>query len=209
MTTTDASQANRLRVLVASDPQDRLAKLATLVISLGHDVIATHVQVDDVGLETARTQPDVAVVALGQNSENASELIERVVEETACPVVALLREPGHGFAVEVGQAGVFAYVSDGDGQEPADSIEIVLRRFAEFRELERALKRRAITERARGILMERHAVNEEQAFGMLRDEARRTHSLLVDTAQSIIDGKLRTADLRIAEAALELGASRD
>ena len=120
-----------------------------------------------------------------------------------------LREPGHGFVIEVAQAGVFAYVNDGGGQEPEDSIEIVLRRFAEFRDLERALKRRAITERARGILMERHGVNEEQAFGMLRDEARRTHSLLVDTAQLIINGKLRTADLRIAEAALELGAPGD
>ena len=94
MTTADASQTNRLRVLVASEPRDRLAKLAALVISLGHDVIATHVQVSDVGPETARTQPDVAVVALGQNPEHALDLIERVVEETACPVVALCASRG-------------------------------------------------------------------------------------------------------------------
>jgi hypothetical protein len=41
--------------------------------------------------------------------------------------------------------------------------------------------------------MERHAVDEERAFQMLRDQARRTQSLLVVTAQSILDGT-RLAD---------------
>lgn len=42
--------------------------------------------------------------------------------------------------------------------------------------------------------MERHAVDEERAFQMLRDHARRTQSVLVDTAQSIIDGTLSTQE---------------
>jgi AmiR/NasT family two-component response regulator len=48
--------------------------------------------------------------------------------------------------------------------------------------------------RAKGILMERHAVDEERAFQLLRDQARRTQSLLVDTAQSIIEGMPLTAN---------------
>ena len=66
---------------------------------------------------------------------------------------------------------------------------------AEFRDLEGAFKRRTITERAKGILMERHSVDEERAFQMLRDHARRTQSMLVDAAQSIIDGTLSTQEL--------------
>jgi response regulator NasT len=38
--------------------------------------------------------------------------------------------------------------------------------------------------------MERHAIDEERAFAMLRDHARRTQTRLVDTAQSIVDGHL-------------------
>jgi response regulator NasT len=72
----------------------------------------------------------------------------------------------------------------------ANSIEIVLRRFADYRDLEGAFKRRAITERAKGILMERHGLDEERAFEMLREHARRTQTRLVDTAQSIVDGHL-------------------
>jgi AmiR/NasT family two-component response regulator len=45
---------------------------------------------------------------------------------------------------------------------------IVLRRFTEYRDLEGAFGRRAGTERAKGILMERHSVDDTGAFEMLR-----------------------------------------
>jgi AmiR/NasT family two-component response regulator len=185
---------NRLRVLVANERQDRLAVVAAVVAGLGHDVIAPQIEVSDVGPVTAREQPDVAFVGLGASSQHALELIEQIVHEAACPVVALLHEPDPGFVVEAARRGIFAYITDGDPQEWQNSIEIVLRRFAEFRDLEGAFKRRAITERAKGILMERHAVDEERAFQMLRDHARNTQTVLVETAQSIIDGRLLTKE---------------
>ena len=37
--------------------------------------------------------------------------------------------------------------------------------------------------------MERHAVDEERAFQMLRNHARRTQTVLVETAEAMIDGK--------------------
>jgi response regulator NasT len=153
-------------------------------------VLAPQIEVSEVGPVTAREQPDVAFVGLGESSEHALELIEQIVHEAACPVVALLHAPDPGFVVEAAKRGVFAHITDGDPQEWQNSIEIVLRRFAEFRDLEGAFKRRSITERAKGILMERHTVDEDRAFEMLRNHARRTQTRLVDTAQSIIDGYL-------------------
>jgi AmiR/NasT family two-component response regulator len=185
---------NRLRVLVANERQDRLADVAALVEGLGHDVIAPQIEVSEVGPVTAREHPDVAFVGLGASSEHALRLIEQIVHEAACPVVALLHEPDPGFVVEAARRGVFAHITDGDPQEWQNSIEIVLRRFAEFRDLEGAFKRRTITERAKGMLMERHAVDEERAFQMLRDHARRTQTVLVETAQSIVDGKPLTEE---------------
>jgi len=190
MSTADAATVNRLRVLVANERQDRLVHVAALVAGLGHEVIAPQIEVSEVGPVTAREQPDVAFVGLGESSQHVLELIEQIVHEAACPVVALLHSPDPEFVVEAARRGIFAYITDGEPQEWQNSIEIVLRRFAEFRDLEGAFKRRTITERAKGILMERHAVDEERAFQMLRDSARRTQSMLVDTAQSIIDGTL-------------------
>jgi response regulator NasT len=65
-------------------------------------------------------------------------------------------------------------------------MDIALRRFAEYHALEGAFGRRALTERAKGVLMERHSIDEEQAFNMLRDEARRTQRKLIDVAQAVV-----------------------
>ena len=189
-----AREVPRLRVLVANERQDRLADVAALVAGLGHEVIAPQIEVTEVGQVTAREQPDVALVGLGESSQHALELIEQIVHEAACPVVALLHAPDPDFVLEAARRGIFAYITDGEPQEWQNSIEIVLLRFAEFRDLEGAFKRRTITERAKGILMERHAVDEERAFQIIRDHARGTHSMLVDTAQSIIDGTLQTQE---------------
>ncbi len=180
----------KLRVLVANERQDRLADVAAIVAGLGHEVIAPQIEVTEVGAVTAREQPDVAFVGLGQSSVHALELIEQIVHEAACPVVTLLHAPDPDFVLEAAKRGVFAYITDGEPQEWQNSIEIVLRRFAEYRDLEGAFARRSITERAKGILMERHSIDEERAFAMLRDQARRTQSKLVETAQAIIDGYL-------------------
>jgi response regulator NasT len=64
----------------------------------------------------------------------------------------------------------------------------VLRRFAEYHDLEGAFSRRAVTERAKGILMERHSVDEATAFEMLRSESRSANRKLVDIAAAVVDG---------------------
>jgi response regulator NasT len=178
---------SELRVLVANERQDRLAAVAAVVAGLGHEVLAPQIEVSEVGAVTAREQPDVAFVGLGESSDHALELIEQIVHEAACPVVALLHAPDPAFVVEAAKRGVFAYITDGDPQEWQNSIEIVLRRFAEYRDLEGAFKRRALTERAKGVLMERHGIDEERAFNLLRSRARETQTRLVDAAQSILD----------------------
>ena len=60
--------------------------------------------------------------------------------------------------------------------------------FTEYHDLEGAFGRRAVTERANGILMERHSVDEAQAFGLLRDQSRRTNLKLADVAAAVVDG---------------------
>jgi AmiR/NasT family two-component response regulator len=181
-------ETEHLRVLIANERRDRLALVAPIVASLGHEVIAREIEVDDVGAVTARERPDVALVGLGESSEHALMLIERIVQEAACPVIVLIHAPEPGFVAEAAKRGVFAYIVDGDAAELQNSIDIVLRRFAEYHDLEGAFGRRAITERAKGILMERHSVDESAAFDMLRNHARSGNRKLVDIATAVVDG---------------------
>jgi AmiR/NasT family two-component response regulator len=68
------------------------------------------------------------------------------------------------------------------------SIDIVLRRFAEYHDLEGAFGRRALTERAKGILMERHAIDEASAFQMLRERSRVDNRKVIDLAAAVVHG---------------------
>src|SRR6188472_254900 len=165
-------ETEHLRVLIANERKDRLALVAPIVVALGHEVIAREIDIADVGAVTARERPDVALVGLGSSSEHALGLIEKIVKEAACPVIVLLHAPDAGFVKEASKRGVFAHISDADVEDWQSSIDIVLRRFAEYHELEGAFGRRALTERAKGILMERHAIDEARAFEMLREHSR-------------------------------------
>ena len=177
-----------LRVLIANERRDRLELVAPIVAGLGHEVIAREIDVEDVGPVTARERPDVALVGLGESSAHALNLIEKIVHESACPVIVLLHAPDPAFVKEASKRGVFAYITDADTTDWQSSIDIVLRRFAEYHDLEGAFGRRALTERAKGILMERHSVDESAAFDMLRDHSRSTNRKLVDIATAVVDG---------------------
>jgi AmiR/NasT family two-component response regulator len=83
---------------------------------------------------------------------------------------------------------VFAHISDVDVDDWPSSIDIVLRRFAEYQDLKGAFGRRALIERAKGILMERHSIDEDSAFEMLRGQSRTANRKLVDLAGAVVDG---------------------
>jgi AmiR/NasT family two-component response regulator len=181
-------ETEHLRVLIANEREDRLALVAPIVAALGHEVIAREIEAEDVGEVTASERPDVALVGLGESSERALRMVEKIVRESACPVIALIHAPDPDFVREASKRGVFAYITDADAKDWQSSIDIVLRRFAEYHDLEGAFGRRAIIERAKGILMERHSIDEPAAFELLREHARSMNRKLVDVASAVVDG---------------------
>ncbi len=134
---------HHLRVLIANERADRLALLAGVVEGLGHEVIASEINVSEVAAVTARDRPDVALVGLGESSEHALQLITEIVRGAFCPVIALLRGYNTEWIDEAAKRGVYAYIVDTRPEELQSAIEITLRRFAELHELQGAFTRRA------------------------------------------------------------------
>jgi AmiR/NasT family two-component response regulator len=182
-------ETEHLRVLIANERRDRLALVAPMVANLGHEVIASETDVADVGVVTARERPDVALVGLGRSSEHALAMIDQIVQEAACPVILLIHAPDPTFVKDASKRGIFACITDAEVDDWQSAIDIVLRRFTEYHDLEGAFGRRAVTERAKGILMERHSVDDADAFEMLRDQSRRTNTKLADVAAAVVDSQ--------------------
>jgi AmiR/NasT family two-component response regulator len=183
-------EIQHLRVLIANERSDRLELLAQVVTGLGHEVIARSIDVGAVGAVTAQERPDVALVGLGLSSQHALELIEQIVQEATCPVIALLSTEEPAYVREAAKRGVFAYIVDTTPDELQSAIDITLQRFAEFHNLQGAFGRRAVIEQAKGILMARHSVDADKAFELLRDHSQHNGHKLADVAEAIVDSHL-------------------
>ena len=176
-----------LRILIANERRDRLELLAEVVTGLGHEVVAREIDVTAVAAVTAREHPDVALVGLGLSSQHALDLIEQIVRESSCPVIALLSAEDPAYVREAAKRGVFAYLVDTTPDELQSAIDITLQRFTEYHNLQGAFGRRAVIEQAKGILMARHATDADGAFGMLREHSQRNGRRLADVAAAIVD----------------------
>jgi len=183
-------EIQHLRVLIANERRDRLELLAEVVVGLGHEVIAREIDVEAVGAVTAREHPDVALVGLGLSSQHALDLIEQIVHESTCPVIALLRAEEPAYVREAAKRGVFAYIVDTTPEELQSAIDITLQRFTEYHNLQGAFGRRAAIEQAKGILMARNGIDADKAFAILRDHSQHNGQKLADVAAAIVDSHL-------------------
>lgn len=146
----------------------------------------------------------VALVGLGLSSDHALELISEIVHEATCPVIALLAAKDPAYIHEAAKRGVFAYIVDAGADELQSAIDITLQRFTEYHNLQGAFGRRALIEQAKGILMARHAIDQQAAFEMLRAHSQSNGRKVVDVAEAIVDSHLLLlAPLEVKAAAAE------
>lgn len=184
----DVTDPETFSVLIANERHERLDRVAKIVTAAGHEVTARAIRVDAVAAAAAEVDADVAIVAAGESDAHALELIEQLVEEASCPVILHVEEHDPELFREAARRGVYGLVHEGDTTGLEGSIEIALRRYADLRDLEAAFHRRAVVERAKGVLMERHRIGEREAFAMLRDHARSRQERVVVVAQGVLDG---------------------
>ena len=192
---------HRLQVLIANERDDRLERITTIVEGLGHEIVGRGLDIGDVGPLSRSTAAEVALVGLGLDGEHALEQISAIVHEAACPVIALLDAKDPSYVHQAAKRGVFAFVVlDGDDSgELETALDITLRRFAEFRNLQGAFGRRAVIEQAKGILMERNRVDAEAAFALLKLHSQESGQKLFDVARAITQTHLLLPSERPAE----------
>lgn len=191
----NANGHRALRVLLADEDPGALRIIAGQVRELGHEPTEIAVDLREAAEAIARDDPDLTIVAVYRQDRHALNLIEEINAYSTGPVIALLDHEDPDFVAEAAERGIFAYAR----QETTDSIqaaiEVAMRRWRDHHELgeqierlEGALERRALIERAKGILMERHDLDDRAAFELLREHARSNNRMVVDVASAVTEG---------------------
>jgi AmiR/NasT family two-component response regulator len=182
------SEPRRLRVLIADERDQYIEPIAEKVMAMGHECLAHQTDVSTVGRATVELRPDVAIVALHEDTHHALELITEIVEEATCTVVMLADRPSREFLVEAAKRGVFAHLDSTDETELEGGIDIALQRYHQWRSLLDAFERRSRIERAKGILMERHGLSDQSAFERMRSAARSGRRPLMEVVDEVLAG---------------------
>jgi len=189
------TRETNLTVLLADEDAEALRALGEVLIGLGHDVTPFAVSVEQAAELIVREDPDLTIVVVHRDDEHALGLIGRAVETASGPVIAQMHIGDVEFVARAAELGISAYIESNEPARVQAAIEVAVRRYREaarldekVAQLETALERRAVIERAKGIVMERQGIDEREAFERLRGRARAGNRRVVDIAAAVVEG---------------------
>jgi AmiR/NasT family two-component response regulator len=176
----------RWRVAILDDHERSRASLRAAIWSAGGEVVGEAVRCADALELVRRVSPDVAVFAVGLPDGDGVEAARQVVGADY-PVVLFTSHTKQELVDRARAAGVMSFLLKPlRSAELAPVLDLAVARFRETLELRRSLEDRKIIERAKGRLMARHQLSEEEAFRRLRRAAMDSRRPMVDIARALL-----------------------
>lgn len=193
--------AKGLKVLIAEDEYVNLMGLRINLEDLGHEVIGEARDGEEAVKLATELDPDLILMDInmpGIDGIQAIEEINRIREDAGKEIVPVIIISGYhdqNLVDRANEVGVFAYlVKPVREEELKVAIEVCLARFREFQELKKeyqrvkdSLEARKLIEKAKGILMYRNNLKEDEAMKVLQRKSRDSNKKLVDIAKEIIE----------------------
>ena len=148
----------------------------------------------DLQERVAKLKPDIVVVHLESPSRDILEQMSGIARHVERPVAMFVDRSDQTMMQAAVDAGISAYVVDGlraDRIKPI--LDIAILRFNAFARLQRELEDakteladRKLIERAKGILMSRKSLTEDEAYKLLRRQAMNEKRKIADIARAIV-----------------------
>ncbi|HEY8519288.1 MAG TPA: ANTAR domain-containing protein [Gammaproteobacteria bacterium] len=143
----------------------------------------------------AAIDPDVILIDLENPSRDTLEQMFQVSRLVRRPIAMFVDKSDTETVHAAIDAGVSAYIVDGLRKERVKAIlDVTIGRFRAFDRLQTellqaksALEERKVIEQAKGILMSRKALTEEQAYALLRRTAMNQNRKIADLARSVVE----------------------
>jgi two-component system, response regulator PdtaR len=183
-----------LRILIADDESIRLLSLREQLHGLGHQVVAEASTGADAVTLAAAAEPDLAIMDIKMPVMDGIEAAERITRTRPIPIILLTAYNEAQLVERAAQANISAYLMKPVAEEDLlPAIALALARFREFKalhqevaDLREALEARKLIERAKGILMRRLNLTEDEAFRRLQKQSQDTNRRLSEVAQALV-----------------------
>lgn len=183
-----------LRILIADDESIRLLSLGSQLAALGHQVVAEATRGDEAVQLAARHRPDLAILDIKMPVMDGIEAAERITQAQPIPIILLTAYSEAQLVERAARANISAYLMKPVAEDDLlPAITLALTRFKEFESLRRevadlreALEARKVVEKAKGILMRRLDLSEEEAFKRLQKQSQDTNRKLTEVAEAIV-----------------------
>jgi two-component system, response regulator PdtaR len=183
-----------LRILIADDESIRLLSLRAQLSALGHTVVAEASTGREAVALSATTQPDLAIMDIKMPIMDGIEAAESITRTRPIPIILLTAYSEEQLVERAAQANIGAYLLKPVSEEDLmPAITLALARFRQFEalrkevnDLREALEARKVIERAKGILMRRLDLTEEEAFQRLQHQSQATNRKLAQVAEAIV-----------------------
>ena len=179
----------------ASIEAERSRSLRIGLLATGHDIVAV-LPVDPYLPERiAQLQPEMIIVDAQSGARDTLEHVVMSTRDERRPIVLFTDDADTSHVGDAIAAGVTAYVVAGLAHERIKPVlEVALARFRHEEALRRQLadartqlSERKLIDRAKGLLMTRQAISEEEAYARLRKTAMDRGLRVAEVAQRLID----------------------
>ena len=183
-----------MRILVAEDETIIRLDLTEMLVRAGFDVCAEARDGEEAVALARSEEPDLAIMDVKMPKVDGIEAARRILDERPIPIVMLTAYGQEELVSRAVEAGVFGYLvkpfREADLLPAIRTARARHEELTEIREqaesLAEALAARKVIERAKGLLMEKEGLSEQDAFTRLRKASQISGRPLRVVAEALI-----------------------
>lgn len=184
----------KLRVMLVDDDESRLTMVEQALHAEGHQVVAKFGSGADLNAAVLGCQPQIIFIDVDSPGRDTLESLGQLTRERPRPIVLFAMRSDAETIRRAVHAGVSAYIVNGlQPNRIASVIEVAIARFEMHQTLQNDLNHarsrladQRDIERAKGIIMKRRQLDENEAFVVMRKMAMDRKQRLGDFARVVL-----------------------
>lgn len=182
------------KILIADDNSKTRLFLKTQLELMGYTVAGSATNGRDAVDMAVELHPTLVIMDVKMPQMDGIEAARAITARTAVPIILITGISSDDIASQAIEAGVFGYlIKPVTKKQLEPAIRLALARYDEFKSLKNevkdlkdAIETRKLVERAKGILMKRGNLSEEDAFKMLQTHSQKENKKMREIAEAII-----------------------